>query len=166
MFGDNIKPFIRSRIEENQNLILAIRILTGLIWGGTVFRRLLMPNFSDFELRIIEMSQGSTLYPEFLMNWAIENWFYIFLIVLFFEIISSISLLAGFLGRAGAFVATINGFAIGLAGIGLGLIDLIIPWSVAILTLILVLFTHPGVYFGLDKNLKEKNLPSWINFLM
>lgn len=159
-------PFINSSLEEKHNLILFIRILSGLIWGGTALRRILMPNFSDFELRITEMSQGSTLYPEFLMNWAVENWFFIFLIVLGFELFSSFSLLTGFLGRAGAFVATINGFAIGLAGIGLGPIDLIIPWAAAILTLILVLFTHPGFHFGLDKRLKEKNLPSWVIFLM
>ncbi|MHA2224682.1 MAG: hypothetical protein ACXAC8_05735 [Candidatus Hodarchaeales archaeon] len=129
-------------------------------------RRLLMPNFNDFEQRITQMAQGGPLIPPPFMEWAIANWLLIFLVVLTLEIVSSLSLLTGTLSRAGAFIATINGFAIGLAGLGLGIMDLIIPWTVAIITLILLLFTHPGMYIGVDARLKEKNLPSWIKILI
>ena len=80
--------------------------------------------------------------------------------------ISSLSLLTGTCARGGAFIATLNGFAIGVAGIGLGIIDLIIPWTAAVFTLILLLFTHPGQYKGLDEKLIEKDIPNWLKVLM
>ncbi len=158
--------FIKSRIEEKKELIILLRIIVGLIWFGTVLRRLMTPNLGNFEERIIQMAQGPTLYPTLIMEIAITNWLLIFLIIIFLEIISSISLLSGSLARGGAFLATFNGFFIGLAGVGLGIIDLIIPWTVAAISLFLYLFSHPGLYYGVDKKLWEKNLPFWIKILM
>ena len=159
-------PIIKTKIEQNILLITTLRIVVGLIWFGTVLRRLLMPNFNNFEERITEMAQGPALYPEPLMELAVENWLLIFLMVLSIEIISSISLISGSLARGGALISTFNGFAIGLAGIGLGISDLIIPWTVATISLFLLLFSHPGMYYGIDERLKEKKLPSWVKVLM
>ncbi|MHA2105510.1 MAG: hypothetical protein ACW981_18955, partial [Candidatus Hodarchaeales archaeon] len=140
-------PFLHVSLFENKNLVLILRLVVGLTWFGTVVRRILIPNFQE---RITGMSEGGTLIPEPLMEIFVENWFLIFLIVLTIEIIVSFSLLTGTLARGGALLATINGFAIGLSGIGLGITDLLIPWFFAILSLILFLFTHPGTYKGLD----------------
>lgn len=159
-------PIIQTKLEKNKPLILTLRIISGLIWGGTVLRRLVLPNFGNFEQRITQMAQGSALYPPLIMDWAVTNWFLIFLTVLLLEIISSLSLLTGTFSRLGALLATINGFAIGLAGIGLGLFDLLIPWTVAIITLVLFIFTHPGMYYGADERLVKRNLPSFIKLLM
>jgi hypothetical protein len=152
-------PFLHVSLFENKNLVLILRLVVGLTWFGTVVRRILIPNFQE---RITGMSEGGTLIPEPLMEIFVENWFLIFLIVLTIEIIVSFSLLTGTLARGGALLATINGFAIGLSGIGLGITDLLIPWFFAILSLILFLFTHPGMYKGLDIKLNEKQLPQLI----
>ena len=157
---------IKSSFEEKKELIVLLRLLVGLIWFGTVLRRLLTPNFSYFEERIIQMTQGPSLYPNPIMDVAVNNWFIIFLLVLILEISSSVSLLSGSLTRGGAFLATINGFLIGLAGIGLSMIDLLIPWIAAAISLFLFLFSHPGLYYGVDEKLKEKNLPRWVKILM
>ena len=157
---------IKTGFEEKKELILFLRIIVGLVWFGTVLRRLITPNLSNFEERINQMAQGPALYPNPIMEIAITNWFLIFLVVISLEIISSISLLSGSLARGGALIATLNGFLIGLAGIGLGLIDLLIPWSVATISLFLFLFSHPGLYYGVDEKLWEKNLPFWIKILM
>ncbi|MFX1507620.1 MAG: hypothetical protein ACFFDC_16160 [Promethearchaeota archaeon] len=157
---------IKSSFEEKKELIVLLRLLIGLIWFGTVLRRLLTPNFSNFEERITQMAQGPSLYPNPIMEVVVNNWFIIFLIVLSLEIISSISLLSGILARGGAFLATINGFLIGLAGIGLSIVDLLIPWTAAAISLFLFLFSHPGLYYGIDEKLKGKNLPHWIKILM
>ncbi len=97
-------PIINTGLKEKKNFILILRIVSGLIWGGTVIRRLLMPNFSDFEQRITQMAQGGPLIPQPLMDWAIANWFLIFLVVLTFEILSSLSLLTGTFTRAGLYL--------------------------------------------------------------
>ncbi len=159
-------PIIKTSFDEKRELIVILRFIVGLVWFGTVLRRLLTPEFSSFEERISQMAQGPALYPNVFMDLAVANWFLIFLVILAFEIISSISLLSGSLARGGALIATVNGFAIGVAGIGLGIIDLLIPWTAAILSLFLFLFSHPGMYYGVDEKLKEKNLPSWIKILM
>ena len=112
------------------------------------------------------MASGTPLFPQAFMDFAVDNWIVIFLFVLSLEIISSLSLLSGTFARAGAFMATINGFGIGMAGLGLSLLDLIIPWTVAVITLFLLLFTHPGMYKGVDARLSEKDLPSWLKSLM
>ncbi|MFW9903560.1 MAG: hypothetical protein ACFFFH_04445 [Candidatus Thorarchaeota archaeon] len=157
---------IKSSFEEKKELIVLLRLIVGLIWFGTVLRRLFTPNFNNFEERISQMAQGPSLYPNPIMDVAINNWFMIFLIVLSLEIISSISLLSGSLARGGALLATINGFLIGLAGIGLSIIDLLIPWTAAAISLFLFLFSHPGFYYGVDERLKKKNLPYWIKIMM
>ena len=154
-------PIIQTKKPINEKLILGLRIFTGLVWLGTVFRRL-GPNRGDFEDRITSMGSGSTIFPETIMDFAIDNWFILYLIVLTIEIVSSLSLLTGTLARGGALLATANGFAIGMAGVGLGIIDLIIPWSTALVTLFLFLFTHPGRYKGFDSSLANKNLPSYV----
>ncbi len=158
-------PLIKTSLEEKWLIILALRVIAGLVWFGTVLRRLFTPNYSDFEQRITDMAQGAW-YPEDFMDFAVDNWFFFFLIVLSLELITSLSLLSGTFARGGALVATLNGFAIGVAGIGLGIFDLIIPWTVAVITLILLLFTHPGQYKGLDEKLIEKNIPKWLKVLM
>ncbi|OLS22424.1 MAG: hypothetical protein HeimC2_29510 [Candidatus Heimdallarchaeota archaeon LC_2] len=155
-------PIIETKNPINENLILLLRIIAGLVWLGTVFRRL-GPNQGDFEDRIISMGEGTTILPESIMEFAIDQWFLLYLLVISIEIISSFSLLTGTLSRGGALLATVNGFAIGMAGIGLGIIDLIIPWSVAFITLFLFLFTHPGLYKGFDGKLVNKNLPSFVS---
>ncbi|MHA1983374.1 MAG: hypothetical protein ACW967_03390 [Candidatus Hodarchaeales archaeon] len=152
-------PIIQFSLFENKNLVLVLRLIVGLTWFGTAVRRILIPNFEE---RITDMSEGGTLIPEALMKILVENWFLIFLIVLSIEGIVSFSLLSGTLARGGALLATINGFAIGLSGIGLGIVDLLIPWFFAFLSLILFLFTHPGKYIGLDERLSEKKLPQVI----
>ncbi|MHA2296062.1 MAG: hypothetical protein ACXAEU_03750 [Candidatus Hodarchaeales archaeon] len=150
-------PIVKNTFfEENKTLVLGLRLVAGLIWFGTVVRRLLVPNFYE---RIAKMGQGDPLLPDFIMELAIENWTLIFLVVLSIEILASTSLLTGTFARGGAFLATINGFLIGLAGIGVGIGDLLVPWSAALITLVLFLFTHPGMYRGLDEKLSEKNLP-------
>ncbi|MCH8906765.1 MAG: hypothetical protein IH840_06725 [Candidatus Heimdallarchaeota archaeon] len=151
-------PIISTKYQINIRLVLTIRLISGLVWFGTVIRRL-GSNYGNFEERIATMSEGTTIFPELFMNLAVDNWFIIYLIVITLEILSSISLLTGTLARAGALFSTLNGFGIGMAGLGLGLIDLIIPWSVALLTLVLFLFTHPGRFKGVDSILHEKNLP-------
>ncbi|MHA1978062.1 MAG: hypothetical protein ACW98F_14575 [Candidatus Hodarchaeales archaeon] len=156
-------PIINSKINPNSNLILVLRILPGLVWLGTAFRRILIPNF---EQRISEMAVGDPIIPTSIMEFAVNNWKIIFIIVLGIEIISSISLLTGTFARGGAFLATINGFGIGMAGLGLGVIDLVVPWLVAVITLVLFLFTHPGMYKGMDAKLKKNNFPSWLKSLM
>ena len=156
-------PVINANIDEMKELIVILRVLVGLVWFGTVLRRLMMPNFAE---QIIQMAQGPALYPDFIMEFAVANWFIIFLVILMFERLSSISLLSGTLARGGALLATVNGFAIGLAGIGSGIIDLLIPWTIAVISLFLFLFSHPGMYYGLDEKLEENNLPSWIKILM
>jgi hypothetical protein len=156
-------PIIKTSLAENYSVILALRLITGLIWFGTAIRRILIPNFYD---RITEMSAGEALYPPAIMEWAASNWSLIFAVVLGLEIIASISLLTGTLARAGAALATINGFAIGLAGFALGIFDLIIPWTAALLSLVLLLFTHPGMYRGVDEQISTRDLPGWIKALM
>ncbi|MHA1996263.1 MAG: hypothetical protein ACW97Z_17150 [Candidatus Hodarchaeales archaeon] len=150
---------INSRLQEKKEIIFGLRIITSLIWLGTAFRRIFMPTFEE---RITAMAAGSPLLPSSIMEWVVTNWVLIFILVLSLEITSSLSLLTGTLARAGALVATINGFGIGLAGIGVSVVDLIIPWSAAIITLILFLFTHPGLYHGIDGKLQAKNLPQWL----
>lgn len=154
-------PIIQTKNPFNEKLILGLRIFAGLIWLGTVFRRL-GPNNGDFEDRITEMGDGTTIFPDVIMEFAIDQWFLIYILVLLLEILSSLSLLTGTLARGGALLATVNGFAIGMAGLGLGMTDLIIPWSVALITLFLLLFTHPGRYRGVDRSLANKNLPRFI----
>lgn len=156
-------PIINTAFEKNYSIVFPLRLITGLIWFGTAIRRILLPNFQD---RITEMAAGEALYPPVLMDWAVANWTIIFVVVLGLELISSMSLLTGTLSRAGAVLATINGFAIGLAGIGVGIIDLIIPWAAAVMSLILLLFTHPGMYRGVDEQLNDKDLPKWVKLLM
>ncbi len=112
------------------------------------------------------MAQGPVLYPKSFMEIAVANWFILFLIILIIEIISSLSLLSGSFARGGALLATLNGFGIGLAGIGLGITELLVPWTAALISLFLFLFSHPGWYYGIDGKLKEKNLPSWIKVLI
>lgn len=73
---------IKSNFEEKKTLILFLRLFIGLIWFGTVLRRLLTSNFSDFEERIIQMAQGPSLYPNSIMDVTVSNWFIILLIVL------------------------------------------------------------------------------------
>ncbi len=157
-------PIIQTSNPINEKLIFSLRMFAGLIWLGTFFRRL-GENQGDFEDRITSMGDGSTIFPEAIMEFAIDKWFLIYLIVISIEILSSLSLLSGTLARGGAFLSTVNGFAIGMAGVGLGIIDLIIPWSVALITLFLLLFTHPGRYKGLDSTLAKKELPSFIRML-
>lgn len=154
-------PIIQTKNIINEKLIFSLRMFAGLVWLGTVFRRL-GENQGDFENRITSMGDGSTIFPEAIMEFAIEKWFLIFMIIISIEILSSLSLLTGTLARGGAFLSTVNGFAIGMAGIGLGIVDLIIPWSVALITLFLLLFTHPGRYKGMDVSLVNKDLPRFI----
>lgn len=158
-------PIIVTRLEEKHSIILAMRLISGMIWLGTVIRRL-ESNYGDFESRITAMGQGDTFFPDFLMKLAVENWFIIYLMVMSIEILVSISLLTGTLSRGGALLATVNGFGIGLAGVGIGISDLLIPWTVALITLILLLFTHPGKYKGFDRILDEKKLPKVIKLLI
>jgi hypothetical protein len=108
------------------------------------------------------MAEGTTIFPSSFMDLAVEHWFLIYLLVIILETLSSLSLLTGTLSRGGALAATIDGFGIGMAGIGLGLMDLLIPWGVAVITLYLLLFTHPGRYKGVDEKLVQKDLPSII----
>ncbi|UCG03857.1 MAG: hypothetical protein JSW11_07700 [Candidatus Heimdallarchaeota archaeon] len=157
---------IKTSIEDQKKLIVSLRIFVGLIWLGTVIRRLLTPDLGNFEERITQMAQGPALYPNQIMEIAITNWFLIFLVIISLEIISSISLLSGTLARGGALIASLNGFLIGLAGLGLGIIDLIIPWAMAAISLFLFFCTHPGLYFGVDDKLSKKNLPLWIKMLI
>jgi len=159
-------PLINSRISDNVILIVLLRSITGLIWFGTVLRRILLPNFGNFEVRITEMSQGILLLPDMLMQIAVANWFLVFLFLIIIEFLASVSLLTGTLARGGAFLATFIGFGIGMAGIGISLIDLVIPWSAAFVSLFLLLFTHPGIYFGVDSKLKDKNLPDLLKKLI
>jgi hypothetical protein len=156
-------PIIQSSLPQHQRLILLIRLIVGGTWFLTTIRRILVPNFQE---RITAMAQGSTLIPEQLMDLAVENWFIIFSIVLSLELISSVSLLTGTLARLGSLLLTVNGFAIGMAGIGISLFDLFLPWSVAILSLVLLLFTHPGQYKGFDGVLINKNIPDWLKKFM
>lgn len=158
-------PIIVTRLEEKHLIIFPLRIFSGLIWLGTVIRRL-ESNYGDFESRITAMGQGDTIFPDSLMKLAVENWFSIYLLVITIEILVSISLLTGTLSRGGAFLGTVNGIGIGMAGVGLGIIDLIIPWTAALITLILFLFTHPGKYKGFDRILDEKKLPKVIKLLI
>ncbi len=158
VYKQSIMPIIQTKKAINAKLILFLRIFTGLVWLGTVYRRL-GPDKGDFKDRITSMGEGSTIFPETIMEFAVDKWFILYLIVLSIEIISSLSLLTGTLARGGALLATINGFAIGMAGVGLGIIDLIIPWSMGLITLFLFLFTHPGRYNGFDGYLVKKNLP-------
>lgn len=159
-------PLINSRISKNMKLIVLLRSITGIIWFGTVLRRILLPNFGNFEARVTEMSQGLPLIPDIIMQIAVTNWFWVFLFIVIIEFLASISLLTGTLARGGAFLATFIGFAIGMAGVGISLIDLVIPWSVALVTLFLLLFTHPGIYFGVDSKLIDKNLPNLLKKLI
>ena len=155
----NLKP-----LSSNQNLNLTLRLVACMIWAGTVFRRIFIPNF---EARISKMAGGSTLFPKSIMDWAVSNWQLIFFAVLFIEIVISISLLFGIFARFGSLLATVNGIGIGMAGLGLGIADLLIPWSVAVVTLYLFLFTHPGLYKGLDKNLQSnEKLPNSLKKLI
>ena len=112
----------------------------------------------DFDLLWISIYYGF----RFIMDFAVANWFLLFLVVVSIEIIATVSLILGLLARGGALLATINGFAIGMAGLGLGLIDLLIPWSAAAITLFLFLFTHPGKYLGIDERLQDKDIPKWL----
>jgi hypothetical protein len=144
--------------NPNPKLVLILRGLTGLVWFGTFIRRL-SPNYGDFENRITSMSEGSTILPNPIMELAVDHWFLIYLSIISIEVIISISLLTGTLARGGALLGTINGFLIGMAGIGISFLDLIIPWSVALLTLYLFLFSHPGRYKGVDNYLQSKDLP-------
>ncbi|MFW9779108.1 MAG: hypothetical protein ACFFE8_09670 [Candidatus Heimdallarchaeota archaeon] len=156
-------PIIKTTLAENYSIIFPLRLITGLIWFGTAIRRILIPNFFD---RIADMAAGEPLLPPALMDWAVSNWVLIFAVVLSLEIISSLSLLTGTFARAGAALATFNGFAIGLAGIGLGILDLIIPWTAALMSLVLLLFSHPGMYRGIDEQLSARDLPEWVKVLM
>ncbi|MFW9854987.1 MAG: hypothetical protein ACFFFG_07990 [Candidatus Thorarchaeota archaeon] len=156
-------PIIKTALAENYSIIFPLRLITGLIWFGTAIRRVLFPNFLD---RITDMAAGEPLLPPALMDWAVSNWVLIFGIVLSIEIISSLSLLTGTLARAGAALATFNGFAIGLAGVGLGILDLIVPWTAAVMSLVLLLFSHPGMFRGIDEQLNAKDLPKWVKVLM
>lgn len=158
-------PLVEIDTDISPNLILGIRLITGFVWLGTVFRRLFLPNFDNFEGRISQMAQGDPLFPEFFMEFAVEYWYLFFAIIVTIEFISAISLLLGVFARGGALLATINGFAIGMAGIGLGIVDLIIPWSVAFGTLFLLLFTHPGRYKGMDGELYQKDIPRFLLIL-
>ncbi|MHA2249182.1 MAG: hypothetical protein ACXAD7_02415 [Candidatus Kariarchaeaceae archaeon] len=151
-------PIINTKQDLNVNLMLSLRLFAGLIWLGTVIRRF-SSNYGDFKERITSMADGTTIFPDFIMEFAVKNWIYIYLLVVSIEIISSISLLFGVFARGGALLATINGFAIGMAGVGLGIQDLLIPWSVAIITLFLLIFTHPGRYKGVDAQLINRPLP-------
>ena len=150
---------IKTRFERKEQIIFGLRILTGLIWLGTAIRRLFIPTF---EARITAMASGNTLFPSAFMEFAVTNWVLILLIVLSLEVLISFSLLTGTFGRAGALLATVNGFGIGMAGIGVSLLDLIVPWTAAVLSLILFLFSHPGMYKGIDSRLSQKNLPRWL----
>ena len=152
-------PIISISLFKNNNLVLVLRLIVGLVWLGTAIRRIIIPNFQD---RITAMAEGGTLIPGSLMNFFVENWQILFFIVLAIEIISSFSLLSGTFARGGALLATINGFAIGLSGIGLGIWDLFIPWFFAFLSLLLLLFTHPGLYKGIDSRLEQKELPKFL----
>ncbi len=152
-------PIFDTKLQEFKVFILIIRLVVGFVWFGTVLRRIAIPNFQQ---RITSMAEGGTFVPQVLMDVLVENWSVIFLIVLSIEIVSSFSLLSGTLARGGALLATINGFAIGLSGIGLGLVDLLIPWFIAFLSLILLLFTHPGLYKGIDTKLEQKDLPKFL----
>jgi hypothetical protein len=159
-------PIINVDYEFNKNMVVILRLFSGLVWLMTVIRRLFTPNYSNFEERITTMAEGTTIFPSALMDIAVTNWFFIFLIILCLEIISSLSLLSGFLARGGALIATVNGIAIGMAGVGLGIGDLLIPWSVAMVTLFLLLFTHPGKYKGIDSYLIERKIPKWVKPLI
>jgi hypothetical protein len=159
-------PIIKTSVEEKKEIIVILRLLVGLIWFGTVLRRLMTPNFSNFEERITQMAQGPALYPNIFMELAVANWFIIFLFILSIEIVSSLSLLSGSFARGGALLATVNGFGIGLAGISLGITELLVPWTAALISLFLFLFSHPGMYYGIDGKLKEKNLHSCIKILI
>jgi uncharacterized membrane protein YphA (DoxX/SURF4 family) len=156
-------PIIKTNLNEKYSLILVLRLISGLVWFGTAFRRIFVPNF---EQRITEMAVGGPLFPAPIMEFAVNNWIIIFVLVLGLEVIASLSLITGTFTRGGALLATINGFGIGMAGIGLSIADLLVPWSVAVITLVLFLFTHPGMYKGVDVKLSEKKLPSWLKFLM
>lgn len=147
----------------NNRLIFYLRVGSGLVWFGTAIRRIFIQNFEE---RIIKMAEGTTLFPKSIMDWAVLNWNFVFAIVLIFEIIISFSLILGLFARFGSFLATINGFGIGMAGLGLGVIDLLIPWLVAVVTLFLFLFTHPGTYKGIDETLQGKKLPKIVEILI
>ncbi|MHA2401708.1 MAG: hypothetical protein ACXADH_01855 [Candidatus Kariarchaeaceae archaeon] len=150
--------------NPNPKLVLILRGLAGLVWFGTVIRRL-SPNYGDFENRIASMSEGSTILPDPIMELAVDHWFIVYLVVISIEAIISISLLTGTLARGGALLATVNGFLIGMAGIGISTLDLVIPWSVALLTLYLFLFSHPGRFRGVDQYLQSKDLPRLLIWL-
>ena len=156
-------PFVNSRINDKRNLIFVLRIFTGLVWLGTAFRRVFIPNFQQ---RINEMAAGDPIFPTSIMEFAVNNWSVIFILVLGLEVISSFSLLTGTFARGGAFIATINGFGIGMAGLGLSLLDFLVPWTVGVIALVLFLFTHPGMYKGVDAKLSQKDIPSWLKSLM
>lgn len=158
-------PIIQTKYEIPNNVILVSRLIAGLVWFFTVLRRLLSPNFDNFEGRISSMAEGNTLFPQFFMDFAVNYWYLIFGLILSIEILSAISLLLGIYARGGSLLATVNGFAIGMAGVGIDLINLVIPWSVAILTLFLLLFTHPGRYKGLDNKLQNLDLPRFLLIL-
>ena len=151
-------PIIRTSFEDKHLIILVLRLFAGLIWLGTVIRRLGY-DYGDFESRISAMGEGDTIFPESFMKLAVEYWFVVYTIIISIEILVSLSLLTGTFSRAGALLATINGFGIGMAGVGIGIADLLIPWTAALITLILLLFTHPGMYKGIDRLLSEKELP-------
>ncbi|MHA1946900.1 MAG: hypothetical protein ACW97W_12415, partial [Candidatus Hodarchaeales archaeon] len=102
----------------SKEIIFIIRIGTGLVWFGTVIRRIIVPNFEE---RLIEMSQGQTLLPPNIMSFAVDNARLIFVFIITMEIISSLSLITGTFSRFGATLATIIGFGIGMAGIGIGI---------------------------------------------
>jgi len=141
---------------QNAKIVAFLRIAIGLIWFSTFVRRIAVPNFQE---RIESMASGSSLLPEALMTLAAENWEIIYFGVLFIEILTSISLIFGIFAKGGALLATFDGILTGMAGFGLGPVDLIIPWSVAAISLFLVVFTHPGLFYGIDQRLKGKNLP-------
>ena len=147
----------------SKEIIFIIRIGTGLVWFGTVIRRIIVPNFEE---RLIEMSQGQTLLPPNIMSFAVDNAGLIFAFIISMEIISSLSLITGTFSRFGATLATIIGFGIGMAGIGIGIIDLVIPWILALCTLYLAIFTNSGTYLGVDSYLEKKNLPRIFKILI
>jgi uncharacterized membrane protein YphA (DoxX/SURF4 family) len=149
--------------DRKREIILIIRISTGLVWFGTVIRRILVSNFEE---RLLEMSQGQTLLPPNIMSFAVDNVGLLFILIISLEIISSLSLITGTFSRLGAILATILGFGIGLAGMGISLVDLLIPWTVAICTLYLAIFTHSGAYKGVDSFLEKKNLPRILKILI
>ncbi|MHA1512865.1 MAG: hypothetical protein ACTSRJ_02235, partial [Candidatus Hodarchaeales archaeon] len=102
--------------SRKKEINVIIRVGTGLVWLGTVIRRILIPNFEE---RLIQMSQGQTLLPSNIMSIAVDNATLIFMFIIFLEIISSVSLITGTFSRFGALTASILGFGIGLAGIGI-----------------------------------------------